>query len=213
MKVYVISDNSEFAISAANQINGSGSIAIVSETNSEDIRDVLGDIKANTSSSFDMMLVLCHGAKDVAISANKIGGAMAVACKDQEDAIEAISSTRANVILVDSTRTTRKTLAEIVDGLLSAEQSAPETQAKTQQEREIVKEQSRPVIAAAPKQGPSVFSGLKKITSIAKSQQGQGQQKGKPLELPGRNAIKSMKKKGIANSLKDAFGLEDEKED
>ena len=199
MKAYIISDAPDYAMAVANQMNASGSIAIMSETRSEDTRDLMADLRASTGGRFDIIIVLCHSAKDAAISANKIGGVMAVACKDQEDAMEALSSTRANVILIDSSRVSRKTLSEIVDGILSAHES--EQAVTPAKEREQVRTPARAIVPAPKPQGQPLLSGLKNIKKP--------QLPSKPTEIPGSGTLKAIKKKGLAKSLKDAFGLDD----
>ena len=214
MKFYIISDSPEYSIVAANHINKSGNTAIMSENTSEDTRDILTELRDKAGSSFDMILVLCKGAKDVAISANKIGGVMAVACKDEDDAIEAAVDTRANVVVVDSYKSSRKALSDILDGLLSDEEelqkpsraAARERDRDVRDEKEYARERE-PVRDREPARDPApsrMHMPSISLKGIAKKPQ--------VKSLPGSGMVRDIKKKGMMKSLKETFGLDGESE-
>ncbi len=182
MKIYVISDSPEYAVSATNAVNKAGHTAIMSETRSDDTKVLLNDLRTNATSGFDMALLLIQNAKDVALSANKFQGINAIACKDPEDAEEAVSGTRANVILVDSMKVSRKSLTDIIDAMLSGGKPASKQQAPLPKQS-----QQAPQKEALPRQPlkmPKISFGAGK-------------------------AFEEVKKKGIKKSLKDTFGIED----
>lgn len=194
MKVYVISDSPEYAIAATNSINRAGHVAIMSETSSEDIRDLLSDLKVNSASGFDMILMATRSAKDVAISANKITGINAIACKDPDDAQEAMEDTRANVILVDSMKVPRKTLSDIIEAMLSGAEKESKTTAPMPRQASPAPAQKAPPISAP-----------------GRMQQQAGHHWRKEqirLKMPKLN-LDGVKKKGVRKSLKDAFGIDE----
>ncbi|MCW6160465.1 MAG: RpiB/LacA/LacB family sugar-phosphate isomerase [Candidatus Micrarchaeales archaeon] len=182
MKIYVISDSPEYAVTATNAINKAGHTAIMSETRSDDTRVLLNDLKANATSGFDMVLFLSQNAKDVALSANKLQGINAIACKDPEDAEEAVSDTRANVILVDSMKVSRKALTDILDAMLSGGNPAPKQPAPLP--RQSQQAQQKEWQPRQPMKMPKISLGAGKV-------------------------IGDVKKKGLKRSLKDTFGIED----
>jgi ribose 5-phosphate isomerase RpiB len=224
MKIYIISDDFKNSISASNIIGSTGNGSVISETKSEDVRELLGDLKANIDSGFDLMLLMCHGAKDVAISANKLAGVRAVVCKDQEDAIEAVGYTRANVILIDTGRVPRNGLESIIEGLLTQQEepapaSAPSpVPSRRRQAEEAPVHEAHPQPVYEPK-GPGMFSTLKdKLGSVTQRNQQQKpiqQSKAKPAAAKGsvkddaRDFVKSTKQKGLVKTLKETFGVED----
>ncbi len=219
MKFYVISDSTEYGLAAANQINSAGHVALMSESISNDSRILLGDLRSNISSGYDIIMIICDNAKDLSISANKIGGVMAVVCKDRDDAVDAVSSTRANVVLIDSAKLDRRTLPSIINGLL-AEQKA---ESKSEQKRQApVARQKAPEYVPPAPSGPgmaekagSFLSGIKDKASNAASGIGKQQPAVKPKNVSraqsGDGAISSIKKKGLSKSIKDAFGIIDDK--
>ena len=172
------------------------------------------------------MLLMCHGAKDVAISANKLAGVRAVVCKDQEDAVEAVGYTRANVILIDTGRVPRNNLESIIEGLLSQKEepvpapiaaSARRRQIEEAPARESRQQQQQQQPVYEPK-GPGMFSGLKdKLGAMTQHQQKPIQAKAKPATQSSKGSIKdgagdfvkSAKQKGLMKTLKETFGVEE----
>ena len=190
MKIYVISDSPEYAVSATNAINRAGHVAIMSETRSDDMRDLLNDLKTNATSGFDMVLFLSPSAKDVAISANKMAGINAIACKDPDDAEEAVSETRANVILVDSMKVSRKTLSDIIDAMLGS--AKRETKASAPLPRQ------QPVQRQVQQQAPQ-----------PREYRERAPMRMPKIDLSADKLLGGIKKKGLKKSLKDTFGIED----
>lgn len=228
MKVYVISDNPDYGIAAVNMVNKTGNTAIMSEMKSDDVRDLLAELRESVNSRFDMILMICHGAKDVAISANKMSNVMAVACKDVDDSMEAVTSTRANVILVDSIRLTRSNLASIIDGMLSKEEGAPARQTSRQpqrQQQQVREPVSRPMQLPEREkpQGPGLFAGIKgafggksddetpapRSSSKPRSQPSSGRSSGK-LKAEMSETVEKVKKKGVFGTLKESLGMDEE---
>lgn len=239
MKVYVVSDNEALAASAVNAINGQGHTAILSEAGAETDGAIMGDIKANMRSGFDLILVICANAKSVSISANKIGGAMAVVCKDQDDAVEAMSQAGANVVLLDSTRTDRKILSGIVDGLLSGQEAETKVPSRARAvtpqrahpptQGHARAQQAQPVheAPAGPSKFGSFLSSIKDAASSAtsgisnaastiskpgpapKAQKPVVKAAPRPQPSGGDGIVSSLKKKGLAQTIKETFGIED----
>ena len=212
MKIYVISDSTEYGVAAVNQINSSGNLGMLSEGISGDSRTLLGDLRANLGSGYDLIMLICDNAKDLAISANKIGGAMAVVCKDQDDATDAVSETRANVVLIPTNRLDRRTLSSIVSGLL-IEEKGERRKAASAKEREVAQEPRGP--PATEKVG-SFLSGIKEMAGNATGGLNRLQPSKpkamKPAPKPqpsGDGIVKSVKSKGLMKSIKDTFGIED----
>ena len=158
---------------------------------------------------------------------------MAAVCKDRDDAVEAISQARANVILIDSTKVDRRILTSIVGGLLEGQEeevkapprsrSAPQAQRTVQapkatQPQRVVQ---APVAPAGPSRVGSFLSSIKDAANNATS--GLNKQQAMPAaksvkpvaraqpqpQANSDNFINSVKKKGLMQSLKDTFGIED----
>ncbi|MFI5412452.1 MAG: RpiB/LacA/LacB family sugar-phosphate isomerase [Candidatus Micrarchaeales archaeon] len=211
MKVYIISDNAGLGVAASNQINRSGHVAILSETITDDVKTLISDLRSNVE-SFDMTIMLCANAKDIAISANKVGGAAAVACKDQEDAIDAVSETRANVVVLDSARLSKTALSNIIVGLLSEQKKSGSSTKEKERERETAPAQR---VVDSPSEGGiggGIFSGLKNAANKATSamEKPAGRAKNIRPSPRGDSMIKSVKSKGLMKSLKDSLGIIDE---
>jgi ribose 5-phosphate isomerase RpiB len=214
MRICVITENPSIGAAASNYLSRSGHTVIIGENEGSDARSLLSEVKSNLRSS-DMIIVLSASAKSIAISANKLDGVNAVACKDHEDAIDAISSTEANVIVVDS-NTDRRMLTSILDGLTSG--AKPEKRAERPEraaEAPRARERERAQVQA-PKAGPGLFSGIRDAASNATSgiKDAAGSVKSgitKPSgAVKGANeTISSIKSKGLMKHLKDTFGIED----
>jgi ribose 5-phosphate isomerase RpiB len=212
----VISDNQDYAVAALNYINSNGHTAIISETISEDAKSQLNDLRANIGSGFDIIIMLCANAKDLAISANKIGNSMAVVCKDQDDALEAIGETRANVIIIDTSKLDRRTLSSILSGLLS------EVKAEAKKETPVRERRAQPERYV--EEGPGITERTGSFLSNIKNAAGDAtsrltrppapkpitRAKGAPKAPQGDGVIKSIKSKGLMKHLKETFGIIDE---
>lgn len=224
MKVYVISDSAESSVMASNQINRSGHVALLSENVAEDSKNQLADLRANINSGFDVILMICGNAKDLAISANKIGGVMAVACKDHEDIVDAISETRANVIIIDSAKVGKSSMSSLVSAIVSGQKMEQKSDSKrvASSERETthapktVSVHIPKTISAsqdsAPEKTGSFLSSLKNAASNASSSISKQASRVKDAASPsddGEGLVASIKKKGLAKSIKDTFGIED----
>ena len=218
MKIYVISDKPEDSVVASNYINKNGHTAILSEIVTEDSRELLADLKSNTGGSFDVIIMICENAKDIAISANKIGGAMAVVCKDQDDALEAMSSTRANVIIIDSSRMTKSSLTSILGGIL-AEQTAEERSESTKRAAHHMQQRETEPIEPAGSGLGGVFLGIKNSLGMSGENEAPPPRAVVKRERPkapepeprhGPSLMKSVKSKGFMKSLKDSLGIVDE---
>jgi ribose 5-phosphate isomerase RpiB len=211
MKVYIISDNTELGVAASNQINRSGHVAILSETITEDQKTLISDLRSNVE-SFDMTIMICANARDIAISANKVGGAAAVSCRDQEDAIEAVSETRANVAVLDSSKLSKTGLSSIIVGLLSEQKKSASHTKEKDTERETAPPQ-RVVSESSEGIGSTLFSGLKNAANKATTAVEKPIVKAKPIQKQapkGDGMIKNVKSKGLMKSLKDSLGIIDD---
>ena len=212
MKIYVISDSAEYGVAAVNQINSSGNLGMLSEGVTGDTRMLLGDLRANLGSGYNLIVLICENAKDLAISANKVGGAMAVVCKDQEDATDTVSETRANVVLIPTNRLDRRALSSIISGLL-IEEKVEHRKAASAKEREVIQE---PRAAQAQAKIGSFLSGIKEMAGNATAGLNKPQQS-KPkfvkpaprMQPSGDGIVKSIKLKGLVKSIKETFGIED----
>ncbi len=207
MRVYIISDNIDYGIAASNMLSGGGSSVIISELRSNDVKDLLTDLKGSAG-SYDMTVMICTNARDNAISANKLPGVRAVVCKDYEDASEAVANTRANVVVVDSTKLTKKALSDIASGLL--EQQAPAPAATPARARAKAPTQPAPMPPQQMQGHGSLLSSIKQdiskgVSSIRKPsvpQASQGQ--------AGSGLLSDIKKKGAKKAIQDALGLGDD---
>jgi ribose 5-phosphate isomerase RpiB len=204
MKIYIISDSSEYAVAASNYINRNGHVAILSESITDDSKTMISDLR-NNGASYDVTVMICPNAKDVAISANKVGGMAAVACKDYDDSSEAISETRANVIVINSAKLDRKLLDSILSGLLVDQKKPSSTK-----EREMA---PAPKAVQAPSRGGGFFSGIKdaanKVSNpVEKPISKPAKQQSRP-QPEGDGLVKSVKSKGLSKALKEALGIED----
>ncbi len=212
MRICIISENPPAGAAASNYLSRNGHTVIIGENEDGEAKSLLSEVKSNLRSS-DLIVVLSSNAKAFAISANKMDGVSAVACRDQEDALDAISSADANVAVIDAA-TDRKTLTSILDGLTS--EAKPEKKAEKAVEAPRVKER----VQAPAKTGPGLFAGIKDAASSATSglKDAAGSVKSgitKPataVKEVGKDTggtISSIKKKGLMNHLKDTFGIED----
>ena len=203
MKMYVLGDRPEYVIAAVNAINAAGHSGIASEAAANDTGSIVGEISSAANSKFDMVIVICEDAKDMAISANKRGGVKAVVCKDNEDAADAVSNTAANVVLIDSGKADRRVVVGIVGTMLNAaEEPAPEKAQAPQQRREPA-EQKKPIQMPQikmPGEGFHLGNPFKSKAAPAPRRQ---------LAPLGDSITGSIKSKGLRAALKDVFGIED----
>ncbi len=212
MRIYIISDDFRNSVAASNIIGATGHGSIISETKSEDVRDLLSDLKNNIDSGFDLILLMCHSAKDVAISANKLSGVRAVVCKDQEDAMESMSSTRANVVIVDTSKAGRRELESIVQGLVSEEEpSAAQAPVKARQTQPRQQQQQAPQQMPVAK-GPGLFSGVKGKLASAEQKMSRGARAAEKSTVASdlKDTVDSVRKKGVLKALKESFGLDEQ---
>ncbi|MCL5430136.1 MAG: RpiB/LacA/LacB family sugar-phosphate isomerase [Candidatus Marsarchaeota archaeon] len=211
MKIYIISDDAKYRVTAANTINMSGNMGIMSVSSTDDVRDLLSEAKENID-SYDLILLICHGARDVSISANKLAGIRAVSCKDEDDATGAASETRANLILVDSIKLTQKQLGDILNGLINGintgsigparvAQQAPQRQAQNMPEAQQKKASFSQIKAKLPK----VNTNPKPKPEIEEPVQDANEQNQNQNSM-----INSIKKKGFMKSLKEALGVDEQ---
>ncbi len=212
MKIYVISDKTNDAIAAANYINGSGHVAMVSESSGEsDQKALLNDLRANVGDDFDMVLMIVGNAKSMAISANKVSGAMAVACKDSEDSTEAATDTRANVIIIDS-KVTKSEMTSIIGGMFAkkGKNAARAREEEPEPEREKERETAR--APRSVESGEGFFSSLKNAASSTTRGIKKSAAKVKSAaSMKGDSGmLSSVKSKGLLKSLKDSLGIVDD---
>lgn len=200
MKVYIITDNIDNGIVASNIVNKTGNTGIISESRSEDPRALLSDLKDNIGSMGELAVLICANPKAVSISANKMSGIRAATCKDAEDAAEATTDAKANVILIDSSKATKTLLSEIIKAWLAS----------------TIGEDIEPAEEEAPaRAAPSRLLGgikdaaksaTKAVTNTAKS----AKQAVHPRDADDNSdgIVKQIKQKGAAKALKEALGLE-----
>jgi ribose 5-phosphate isomerase RpiB len=197
MRICIISENSPVGAAASNYLSRSGHTVLLGENEDGEAKSLLLEVKSNLRSN-DLIVVLSSNIKAFAISANKLDGVSAVACRDQEDAIDAVSSADANVAVIDST-TDRKTLISILDGLTIEVKST-----KAEKVTYTIKAKER-AYSPPTKVGPGIFAGIKDVAGNVKL----GSAKPLGAIKDANEAISSVKKKGLMNHLKDTFGIED----
>ncbi len=224
MRFYIISDRMEFGVSLANMLNGSGHSAILSESQYDNTKGLVGALKEQLPDD-TIVILICQNAKEVGISANRLSGMRAVTCKDEEDAREAMRDTDANVLLLETSKVSKKMLSDVTDGILSglSDQRAgqhvqSEEEWKQMEPRQKQQGQQFP-------QGPkkSMFIGLKEALT-GRDEQGNPEpeeepaHRSKPKPTPRQQqqsapAQRSQKrKKGLMEGLKESLGFEGEEE-
>jgi ribose 5-phosphate isomerase RpiB len=225
MKVYIISNDPNDAIVVANAINKSGNSGIISDMRTDDPKEQLNDLKMNIDGA-DSAVVLCSNPKLFTIAANKMPRLRAAACRDYDDAAEAVKLADANVIVIDSTKSTKVQLAGIMDGWLGGSSYRPRQMAKPQQERQQ-QQPYQPQRQAQQGSGSSIFGSLKSALGVGGEEEGEEQpqrqaqggapkEQKKPMQMPKMPAVKMprlnlkiKKPKNVLKGFKDALGIED----
>ncbi len=209
MHICVIGENQPACAAASNHLSRNGHTVTLGENEDVETKSLLSEIKGNLRSS-DMIVVLSSNAKAFAISANKMDGVNAVACRDHEDALDAVSSADANVAVINY-NADRRMLISILDGLTSG--ARPERRSEKTADAPKFRERAQ---APAQRQGPSILSGIKDAASNAASgvkDAAGGIKSG--ITKPGntmRNTnetIGSIRSKGLMKHIKETFGIED----
>lgn len=197
MKVYIISDNADNGVIASNVVNKSGNLGIMSELRSGDPKAMLNDLKDNLGAETELALIICVNPKAVAISANKLSGVRAVACKDAEDAEDAINDAKANVILVDSSKVNKNTLSDIIVTWLQVSSGTINE----------IRASAAKTKAASGGGGSGIMGGIK--NAVQRPQQSGKSAPGPDDNLDTGEIIKSVKTKGALKTLKETLGLQD----
>ncbi|MCL5431140.1 MAG: hypothetical protein M1564_02470 [Candidatus Marsarchaeota archaeon] len=97
MAIYIISDDSRFAIRASNIVAAAGGTAVISESGARS-QQIQSELKSAIQ-SYDFVLLLSESSAKASIEANKIEGVRAYSCSNAADFDEA-KEAEANVIVV-----------------------------------------------------------------------------------------------------------------
>ncbi len=216
MRIYIISDDADRAILAANVINSSGNSGIISETAEKDQKDLLADLKSNMDGS-DSAVVICSEAKNFAIQANKNSRFRAVACKDSEDAEEAAQDAGANIIVIDSQKSTRAQTVSIIHGWLGGDYKTASRQRAELPAKDMRVQYKQQKAEGKTSGGFRSLLGLGDEEAVEQEQeqkQPQKAQQSRKLSMPNIEMPKITLKmpKDITKSIKNALGLDDGEE-
>lgn len=215
MKVYVISDKTGYAVTAANHINEAGSEGVISEQDNQDTRSMLEDVKAGINSNFDVVVVIWADVKKVAIAANRFSGIKAVVCKDAEDVSDAINDVEANVLMFDSDKIAKRQLDVLVTAMLSADKEPRRPSAVQKATPRQVVQQDRnlepkgSILDSFKSAAASVTSKASSKAASITQKNGQEEEAAEPRDRDEASFVGSAKRKGLGNALKEAFGIED----
>jgi ribose 5-phosphate isomerase RpiB len=226
VKIYIIGSDVSMAVFVANIVNQSGNSGIISEMRSDDPKEQLDDLKSNMDGA-ESAIVLCGNPKLFALAATKLPRIRAVACKDEEDAAEAVGDANANVIVIDDSKNTRPQIASIINGWLGGDYRPQKSaQASKTAERRQSYQHQRGGTAI---RGGGALGSFKSMLGMdgdaaveSESEEPEParqspQKQGKPMSMPAMPKVKlpkldlsGLKKpKNILKSMKDALGIED----
>ena len=130
MAIYIISDDSRFAIRASNIVSAAGGTAVISESDARS-HQIQTELKSAIQ-NYDFVLVLSESSAKASIEANKVEGVRAYSCSSAADFDEAREA-EANVIVVSLSRFQgeHSAVSEIISAMLES-QPKPRRRARFQ---------------------------------------------------------------------------------
>ena len=212
MAIYIISDDSRFAIRASNIVAAAGGTAVISESGTKS-QQIQSELKSAIQ-SYDFVLLLSESSAKASIEANKIDGVRAYSCSNAADFEEAREA-EANVIVVSMSKFhgEHPEISEIISAMLGPQPKQrrrikfqmpqfPQPQAPTEQkaykeEKSYVEEKPKP----KKERKPVLDSILNKFEAVALPKD---YKEDKPERKPDNP---KEKKKGI-RGLKEKLGVE-----
>jgi ribose 5-phosphate isomerase RpiB len=119
MAIYIISDDSRFAIRASNLVSAAGGTAVISESDASS-QQFQAELKSAIQ-SYDFVLLLSENSAKASIEANKIEGVRAHSCRNAEDFEEAREA-EANVVVVPLSKFQGENpgISEIISAMLDS---------------------------------------------------------------------------------------------
>ena len=213
MAIYIISDDSRFAIRASNMVSAAGGTAVISESDARS-QQFQTELKSAIQ-SYDFVLLLSESSAKASIEANKVDGVRAHGCKNAEDFEEAREA-EANVIVVPLSKFQGEHpgISEIISAMLESSskprrrikfqvpklpqiQSAPEPKEYKEYREEKIKPERKPV----KERKPVLDIILNKFEDVALPKDYKEDKQERKTENP------KEKKKGL-RGLKEKLGVE-----